>query len=122
MRQRRLARRTNSHWNCEIAARWESSRTLWTKRSTARKIPPDVEITARAGGKGRADYEILPSERGDAHFGGVIIRYQSVLRIAERWASADLAQTIRVYPNFEASRKAMLYRIRSKQVQMERRL
>jgi uncharacterized protein (DUF58 family) len=89
---------------------------------SARKIPPDVEIVARAGGKGRADYEILPSERGDAHFGGVIIRYQSVLRIAERWASADLAQTIRVYPNFEASRKAMLYLIRSKQVQMERRL
>lgn len=89
---------------------------------SARKIPPDVEIAARAGGKGHSDYEILPSERGDAHFGGVILRYQSVLRIAERWASADLTQTIRVYPNFEASRKAMLYLIRSKQVQLERRL
>ncbi len=87
-----------------------------------RKTPPEVEISARAMGKGRGDYEIFPGERGDARFGGVIVRYESVLRIAERWASAEIAQTVRVYPNFEASRRAMLYLIRSKQVQMERRL
>jgi uncharacterized protein (DUF58 family) len=93
-------------------------------------LPPEIEIAAparqaaraRAQLRGRGAYEILPAERGDAHFGGAIIRYQSALRIAERWASADLAQTVRVYPNFEQSRKAMLYLIRTRQVQLERRL
>jgi len=45
-----------------------------------------------------------------------------VFRIAERWATAELSQTVRVYPNFEESRRAMLYLIRSRQVQLEKRL
>lgn len=87
-----------------------------------RAIPPDLEIAVPRGGKGRGKYQIFPSERGDAKFGAIILRYQSALRVAECWASADLPQTVRVYPNFEESRKAMLYLIRSRQVQLERRL
>lgn len=100
---------------------------------TLRKMPPDVAIAApRAAalgsdggigeGIGRGEYATFPRERGDAHFGRVYVRYESVLRIAERWATADLAQSVRVYPNFEESRRAMLYLIRSRQTQLERRL
>ncbi|HET9401660.1 MAG TPA: DUF58 domain-containing protein [Candidatus Acidoferrales bacterium] len=100
---------------------------------TLRQTPPEVAIAApRAAalgtdggigeGIGRAEYAIFPRERGDAHFGRAYIRYESVLRIAERWATADLAQSVRVYPNFEESRRAMLYLIRSRQTQLERRL
>ncbi len=90
--------------------------------ATLRKTPPDVELRASAGLSGHAEYPMLPGERGDAHFGRVYLRYQSVFRIAERWATAELSQTVRVYPNFEESRRAMLYLIRSRQVQLEKRL
>jgi uncharacterized protein (DUF58 family) len=87
-----------------------------------RKTPPEVEIHADVGLSGHAEYALLPGERGDANFGRVYLRYQSVFRIAERWATAELSQTVRVYPNFEESRRAMLYLIRSRQVQLEKRL
>jgi uncharacterized protein (DUF58 family) len=90
--------------------------------ATLRKTPPDVELRANAGLSGHGEYPMRPAERGDAHFGRVYLRYQSVFRIAERWATAELSQTVRVYPNFEESRRAMLYLIRSRQVQLEKRL
>lgn len=89
---------------------------------TFRALPPDVEVRAPAQDEGRADYPILPAERGDAYFGRVYLRCQSVLRIAERWYTADLSQKVRVYPNLQKAQRAALYLIRSRQVQMERRL
>ncbi len=87
-----------------------------------RPEPPDVEVFAAAGKEGVAEYSILPKERGDARFGRVYVRCQSALRIAERWSTADLSQKVRVYPNLEQAKQAALYLIRSRQVQMERRL
>jgi len=83
---------------------------------------PDIEIFTAPGREGRIEYPILPKERGDARFGRVYVRCQSVLRIAERWSTADLSQKVRVYPNLEQAKQAALYLIRSRQVQMERRL
>jgi uncharacterized protein (DUF58 family) len=87
-----------------------------------RAAVPDVEIRSTSGKEGREGYPILPSERGDARFGRVYLHCQSVLRIAERWCTADLAQKVRVYPNLQQAQRAALYLIRSRQVQMERRL
>ncbi len=87
-----------------------------------RTEPPDIEVSAAPRRDGRGVYPILPKERGDALFGRVYLRCQSVLRVAERWSSAELAQKIRVYPNLEQAQRAALYLIRSRQVQMERRL
>lgn len=83
---------------------------------------PDVEVFAAAGREGLVEYPILPKERGDSRFSKVYIRCQSILRIAERWSTADLSQKVRVYPNLEQAKQATLYLIRSRQVQMERRL
>jgi len=83
---------------------------------------PDVEVFAAPGREGFVEYPILPKERGDSRFGSVYIRCQSVLRIAERWSRAELGQKVRVYPNLEQAKQAALYLIRSRQVQMERRL
>ncbi len=87
-----------------------------------RPEPPAVEIRARAGSAGRGAYSIAPSERGDARLGRVFLRYQSPLRLAERWAAADLTQTVRVYPNLEESKRQTVYLIRSRQVELEKRL
>jgi uncharacterized protein (DUF58 family) len=87
-----------------------------------RKVIPDVELRADAGKEGHADYSIFPFERGDARFGRVYLNCQTVLRIAERWGAADVSQKVRVYPNLKQAQRAALYLIRSRQVQMERRL
>jgi uncharacterized protein (DUF58 family) len=87
-----------------------------------RPEPPDLEVFAAVGKQGIAEYPILPKERGDARFGKVYVRCQSVLRIAERWSTADLTQKVRVYPNLEQAKQAALFLIRSRQTQMERRL
>jgi uncharacterized protein (DUF58 family) len=89
---------------------------------TFRALPPDVEIRATARAEGSATYPILPKERGDARFGRAYLRCETVLRVAERWYVVDLAQKVRVYPNLQQAQRAALYLIRSRQVQMERRL
>jgi uncharacterized protein (DUF58 family) len=81
-----------------------------------------VEASAPAGGAGRASYDIVPLERGDVQLGRVGLRYQSALRLAERWAVADLAQTVRVYPNLEEAGRQRIFLIRSRQIELEKRL
>ena len=82
----------------------------------------ESEIATPASKKtGTAEYTIRPAERGDARFGGVYLRYQSALSIAERWAVAPLDQTVRVYPNLEEAKKDTIYLIRSRQIAMEKR-
>ena len=83
---------------------------------------PTLEITAQGNRKtGTAEYVIRPGERGDARFGSVYLRYQSALRVAERWAVAPLKQTVRVYPNLEEAKRDTIYLIRSRQIAMEKR-
>lgn len=89
---------------------------------TLRSEPPVLELAAPVGGIARALYDILPNSRGDVALGNVFLRYQSRLRVAERWAEAPLSQTIRIYPDLERSKRATLFLIRSRQVQLERRL
>ena len=83
---------------------------------------PNVEIYAPACGVGTACYSINPRARGDAGFGDVWLRYQSPLHLAERWARARLTQRVRVYPNIEETRKMRIYLIRSRQIELEKRL
>ena len=63
-----------------------------------------------------------PGERGDTPLGRVYLRYRSALDLAERWAVADLQQTVRVYPNFEHARKHSLYLARSRQIELQMRM
>jgi uncharacterized protein (DUF58 family) len=86
-----------------------------------RREPPTVEIAAPAGQTARAGYTILPAQRGDMPLGNLYIRYQSALRIAERWAIAEVSGSARVLPNLEQAKEQTLFLIRSRQVEMERR-
>ena len=92
----------------------ETSRAL-------RRDPPIFQLAATAGGTGSADYEILPAQRGDLPIGKFFVRYQSSLRLAERWAVAETAASVRVLPNLEQAKQQTLYLIRTRQVAMERR-
>lgn len=85
-------------------------------------LPAEFEVAARAAGEGATTYAIQPNARGDARFGGLHIRYQSRWRLAERWATVPLVQTVRVYPNLDEAKRNLLYLIRSRQVDLEKRL
>jgi uncharacterized protein (DUF58 family) len=86
-----------------------------------RREIPEMDVLVPAGESQRAAYSICPRERGDMHFGETYFRYQSAWRIAERWAFASLKQTIRIYPNFQESKKDTIYLIRSRQTAVEKR-
>src|SRR5882724_2843687 len=82
---------------------------------------PQLDLAAAIKDVSATSYTVRPGERGDAKFGNVYLRYQSPLKIAERWAVVPLAQTVRVYPNLEESQRDTIYLIRSRQIAMERR-
>jgi uncharacterized protein (DUF58 family) len=83
---------------------------------------PSIEISARGTGAGNGSYAIEPRSRGDARFGDVWLRYSSPFLFAERWARASMGQTVRVYPNIEEAQKLRIYLIRSRQIELEKRL
>lgn len=82
---------------------------------------PELDLIAPPRTDVSRAYEILPGRRGEAILGSVYIRYQSLFRIAERWAVAELNQKICVYPNLEEARRHSVYLIRSRQIAMEKR-
>jgi len=91
-------------------------------------VPPQLRpevatlhLKCAAGGEAIATYEINPTERGDVELGAVYVKYQSPLRIAERWAIAHVEQKVCVYPNLEEARQQSVYLIRSRQIEMEKR-
>jgi uncharacterized protein (DUF58 family) len=83
--------------------------------------PPALELEVAPAGQAEIRYPILPRERGDIPLGRLFLRYQSQLGFAQRWAVADLSQTVRVLPDLEQARQHALYLIRSRQVEMEKR-
>ena len=89
---------------------------------TFSSVPPEIQLTAPAAGLASGAYPVEPLERGGARFGDVWLRYASPLRLAERWARARLAQEVRVYPNLGESQKMRIYLIRSRQIELEKRL
>jgi uncharacterized protein (DUF58 family) len=83
---------------------------------------PKMQVVARAKSEGAATYAIEPRARGDLRFGAAWLRYQSRFKFAERWAKADIGQTVRVYPSIERAGHLEMYLIRSRQIEMEKRL
>ncbi|HWZ43638.1 MAG TPA: DUF58 domain-containing protein [Candidatus Saccharimonadales bacterium] len=83
---------------------------------------PAVEIKVAGGAAVAASYQLRPLERGDIALGSAWVRYRSGARFAERWALADLAQTVRVFPDLEEARRHNIYLARARQIELEKRL
>jgi uncharacterized protein (DUF58 family) len=83
--------------------------------------PAQMEISSRPRSDAEAEYSILPTRRGKANVGDVYVRYQSPMRIAERWAKVSLAQTVTTYPNLDEAKRHSVYLIRSRQIELEKR-
>lgn len=87
----------------------------WHRLSWLSTVAPARETAA-------VSERYIPGERGDTQLGRVFLRYRSAFNMAERWAVADLRQTVRVYPNFEHARKHSVYLARSRQIELQMRL
>lgn len=83
--------------------------------------PPTVDLLAAPGRTATADYAILPTQRGNMLLGKSYLRYQSTLRLAERWAVADTSAKICVLPNLDQAKQQTLFLIRTRQVDLEKR-
>lgn len=83
---------------------------------------PKFTLAVPAGRSAQGAYTIHPSTRGDIPVGKTFLRYHTSVRFAERWAVADLRQTIRVFPNLREPERYTLYLVRSRQIEQERRL
>ncbi len=66
-------------------------------------------------------YGVEPTERGDWQAGWLYVRYRSPLGLAERWAKAPLAQTVRVYPALRAGEEQQIFLARSRQIDLQLR-
>jgi uncharacterized protein (DUF58 family) len=66
--------------------------------------------------------ECVPNTRGDVVLGKVYLRYQSALKLAERWARVDLEREVRIYPPMERSpENTELYLLRIRQIALQKR-
>ena len=82
----------------------------------------EVQLVVPAARSASGAYSVEPRERGDAKFGDVWLRYRSPLCLAERWARARIGQDVRVYPDLGESQKMRIFLIRSRQIELEKRL
>jgi uncharacterized protein (DUF58 family) len=105
----------------------QSAVDLWV--SAFDDLPPSnwhtgkaVTLSVPARSSRSINYEYIPGARGDLRAGKVYLRYRSSLLMAERWAEADLRQTVRVYPNFEHAKKNAVYLARSRQIELQMRI
>ena len=86
-----------------------------------RVAAPELELKCRGRDEAVVAYQISPTRRGDIELGAVYVRYQTPMRLAERWAIARVEQKVCVYPNLEEARQQAVYLVRSRQIEMEKR-
>ncbi|MFB3915384.1 MAG: DUF58 domain-containing protein [Terriglobales bacterium] len=82
---------------------------------------PSLELSVTARGEASKTYAVRPVRRGDVQVGSAYLRYEGPFRIAQRWASAALEQTVRVYPNLREAQRHAIYLTRSRQIELEKR-
>jgi uncharacterized protein (DUF58 family) len=87
-----------------------------------RHEPPALVLKASRRDTTATSYTARPLERGDVKLGAAYLRYQSGAHFAERWARADIGQTVRVFPDLEEAKRHNIYLSRARQIELEKRL
>ena len=87
-----------------------------------RLTPPELTLFVPGGQERTVEYKIAPGDRGDYEIGKTFLRCQTALSLAQRWAEADLRQKVRVYPSLQSAKRNELFLLRSRRVELERRL
>jgi len=84
-------------------------------------VPPELHLIAYPAIRATKRYQFQPKQRGDHAAGSLFVRYRSAIGLVERWAVADLAQTVRVYPYRHPGEDAELFLARMKQIEQQLR-
>jgi len=84
--------------------------------------PAELPFSVPAGQEQSTEYGVIPKERGDYQLGMLYVRCQSPIALAQRWAEADLRQQVRVYPSLQSAKRNQLFLLRSRRIELERRL
>ena len=83
---------------------------------------PDWQpLTAYPGIPAKLRYSLAPRVRGDHATGNLYLRYRSAVGLIERWAVADLPQTVRIYPAVRPIEEQSLFLGRTRQVELQLR-
>jgi uncharacterized protein (DUF58 family) len=80
-----------------------------------------IRVTAFPRVPASMRYRVEPQQRGDCTTGKLYVRYRSPLSLAERWAMAPLAQTVRVYPALHTGEEQKIFLARSRQIDLQLR-
>jgi uncharacterized protein (DUF58 family) len=80
-----------------------------------------IRVTAFPRVPASLRYRVEPLERGDCTTGSLYVRYRSPLGLAERWAVAPLAQTVRIYPALRTGEEQQIFLARSRQIDLQLR-
>src|ERR1700676_3137589 len=83
--------------------------------------PATHRLTAFPRVAAKLRYRVDPQERGDCETGWLFVRYRSPLGLAERWAKANLKQTVRVYPALRTTEEQQIFLARSRQIDLQLR-
>jgi uncharacterized protein (DUF58 family) len=83
--------------------------------------PASHKLTAFPGVPAILRYRLELRERGDWAAGWLYVRYRSPLGMAERWARANLLQTVRVYPMLRGGEEQQIFLARSRQLDLQLR-
>jgi uncharacterized protein (DUF58 family) len=84
-------------------------------------VPSELKLTAFPNIRGAVRYRFKPKQRGDHMTGKVFVRYRSTAGLVERWAAANLAQQVRVYPYRHPGEDADLFLARMRQIEQQLR-
>jgi uncharacterized protein (DUF58 family) len=83
---------------------------------------PDWQpLTAYPGIPAKLRYSLAPRVRGDQATGNLYLRYRSSVGLMERWAVAELPQTVRIYPAVRPIEEQSLFLARTRQVELQLR-
>ena len=84
--------------------------------------PDSWKLNAYPEARAFVRYRFTPAERGDHATGRLYLRYRSNVGLAERWAMANLIQTVRIYPTLRTPEENRLYLARHHRMELQMRM
>jgi uncharacterized protein (DUF58 family) len=84
--------------------------------------PVSYALHAYPQARAAVRYRFTPAQRGDHATGKAYLRYRSNIGLAERWAMADLIQTVRIYPTLRSPEENRLYLARHRRIELQMRM
>jgi uncharacterized protein (DUF58 family) len=85
------------------------------------QAPQWLEAACYPGIPATLRYAFTPRQRGDHPAGKLYMRYRSPIGLVERWSSADLTQTVRIYPATRTAQEQNLFLARNRQLELQLR-